>query len=84
MWTVNIGVRHNDNAAIAQIIKLEIIARFDPKRQRQIGQFLIAGQLFGWGAGDIQYFTTERKNRLCFAIARLFCLAAGRVSLNQK
>ena len=47
MRAVNIGVRHNDNAAIAQIIKLEILARFDPKRQRQIGQFLIAGQLFG-------------------------------------
>ena len=34
MRAVNIGVRHNDNAAIAQIIKLEILARFDSKRQR--------------------------------------------------
>ena len=45
MRAVNIGIGHDDDAAIAQPIEPEILAWLDPKREGQIRQFLILHQL---------------------------------------
>ena len=84
MRPVDIGVGHDDDAAITQIIQLEILARAHAQRQREVRQLLIGAELFGAGAGDVQDLAAEREHRLGLAVARLLGRAAGRIPLDEE
>ena len=73
MGTINIGIGHYYDAAVAQVIKFEILARAHTQCQRQIGQFLIGAQFFRGRACHIQNFTTQRQHGLGLAVSRLLC-----------
>ncbi len=84
MGAVHVGVGHDDDPLIAQVIDVEAIAGLDAQGQGQIGQFDVLAQLVGGGRGDVQDFAAQRQDGLGRAVARLFGRAAGRIAFDDE
>src|SRR3546814_2523961 len=54
------------------------------ERERDVGDLLVALQLVGRGAGDVEDLAAQRQHRLGLARARLLGRAAGRIALHQE
>src|SRR3546814_11184791 len=74
----SVGVGHDDDALVAQLVDVEVAARAAAERQRDVGDFLVALQLVGRGAGDVEDLAAQRQHRLGLARARLLGWAACR------
>ena len=85
MAAVDIGVGHDDDAVIARLVRLEILAadagaeRLDQRADLGRGQHLVEA-----GALDIEDLALERQDRLEAAVAALLGRAAGAVALDDE
>ena len=84
MGAVDIGVGHDDDALVAQIVVAIFRARAAAQRLHQIGQFLVLLQLAGRGAGHVQDLAAQGQDGLGGAVARLLGAAAGAVAFDQE
>src|SRR5205814_407178 len=85
MAAVDIRVGHDDDAVIARLRRLEILAadagaeRLDQAADLGRGQHLVDA-----GALDIEDLALQRQDRLKGPVAALLCAAAGAVTLDNE
>ena len=84
MGAVDVGVGHDDDAAVAQILVAVMHAGAAAERLRQIGELLVLRQLVLAGRGHVEDLAAQRQDRLRGAIARLFGRAAGAVAFDDE
>src|SRR5437660_4160187 len=85
MATVDIGVGHDDDAVIARLRRLEILAADTGAERLDQGADLGRGQHFvKAGALDIEDLALQRQDRLEGAVAALLRGAAGAVALDDE
>ena len=83
MQAVGIGVRQNTNLVITQPRKVAG-TRLDAERHTDVVHFLRPKHLGRFHFPGIKYFSTQRQNRLKFAVTRLFRRATGGIAFDQK
>ena len=81
---VDVGVGHDDDALVAQILVAVARARAAAERLHQVGEFLVLLQLARRRAGDVQDLAAQRQDGLRVAVARLLGRAAGGVAFDQE
>ena len=81
---VDVGVGHDDDAAVAQILVAIVRAGAAAERLREVGELLVLCELVLAGGGDIEDFAAQRQDRLRSAVARLLGRAAGGIALDDK
>ena len=84
MRAIDVGIRHDDHALVAQFIDIKCAARSAAKREGNVRNFLVRADLVCGRAGDIQYLSSERENGLCLADACLLGGAPSRIALDQE
>ncbi len=84
MRAVDVGVGHDDDAVVAQVLRVAVLARAAAERERQVGDFAVGADLVGGGAGDVEDLAADRQDRLGLAVARLLGAAAGAVALDDE
>src|SRR6185312_13317302 len=84
MGAVDIGVGHDDDALVTQLVVLIALARAAAERLNQIGDLLVLAQFVGAGAGDVENLATQRQNRLRLAVAGLLGGTAGAIAFDQE
>src|ERR1700755_1116094 len=84
MRAVDVGVGHDDDARIAQILFAVLRQRAGADRLHQVGELGIGGELVLGGGGDVEDFSAQREDSLGLAVARLLGAAAGRVALDDE
>ena len=85
MGAVDVGVRHDDDLVIAQLVGVELVAA-DARAERGDQRADLFGRqhLVETRALDIQDLAAQRQHRLVFAIAALLGGAAGGVALDDE
>ena len=84
MGAVDVGVGHDDDFLVAQLVFLVMRADAAAERLDEIGQLLVAGELVARGAGDVQDLAAQRQDGLVGAVARLLRRAACRIAFDDK
>src|SRR5258707_2110601 len=85
MAAVDIGVGHDDDAVIARLRRLEILAADAGAERLDQGADLGRGQhLVEAGALDVEDLALERQDRLKTPVAALLRRAAGAVTLDDE
>ena len=84
MGAVDVGVGHDDDAAVAQILVAVMRAGAAAERLREVGELLVLLKLVLAGGGDIEDFAAQRQDGLRSAVARLLGRAAGGNALDDK
>src|SRR6202035_2386379 len=84
MGAVDVGVGHDDDAAVAQIGVLVVDAGAAAERLDQIGELLVLRQLVLAGGRHVEDFSAQRQDGLRAAIARLLGGAAGGIALDDE
>ena len=84
MRAIDICVGHDDDAFIAQIVGVTVLAYATAKRELEIGDFIVRADLLGGGRSNVQDFTPDRQNRLRLAVARLLGAAACAVAFDDE
>src|SRR5215469_4228625 len=83
MRTVNISVTHQDNAAIAQLRHVEVLAHAYPYSRDDIFHLFIGEHLIEPGTLDVEYFTTQGQDGLEAAVTALLRTPARAVSFHK-
>ena len=85
MGAVHVGVGHDDDLVVAQLVGIELLAP-DAGAQRgdQGGDFLARQHLVEARALDVEDLAAQRQHRLVGAVARLLGAAAGAVALDDE
>ena len=81
---VDVGVGHDDDARIAQILFAIMRERAAADRLHQVGELGVGGQLVLAGGGDVEDLAAQGQDGLGLAVARLLGAAAGRVALDDE
>src|SRR5690606_8366778 len=84
MCAVNVGVGHDNDLLIAQILAPVFVAKAAAERLNEILQFLIGADFIVRGGGDVQDLAAKRQDRLRLPVASLLGGAAGAVALDNK
>ena len=84
MGAVDVGVGHDDDLLVAQLLFLVAGADAAAERLNQIAQLLVRRQLVARGAGDVEDLAAQRQDRLVGAVARLLGGAASGIALDNK
>ena len=72
MGTIDIGIGHDDDLLIAQIINIEFCANPDAERFAKVTDLSIRAEFIRGGAQDVENFSLERQKCLVDAITRAF------------
>ena len=84
MRAIDIRVSHDDDAFIAQIVGVAVLARATAKRELKISDFVVGADFVCGGRRHVQDFTPDRQNRLSLAVTRLLCAAASAVAFDDE
>ena len=84
MRAVDVGVGHDDDLVVAQILVAIVHAGAAAERLHQVGELLVLRELVLAGAGDVEDLSAQRQHGLAGAVARLLGRAAGRVALDDE
>ncbi len=77
MRAVDVGVRHDDDLVVAQLVDVELVADRGAERGDQRADLLAAQHLVDARALDVEDLAAQRQHRLEFAVAALLGGAAG-------
>ncbi len=83
MRTVNVGIGHQNDFAVAEFVDIEIVADTATECLNDGNQRLVGIHLVKTGFFHVQDFTAQRQNRLITAVASVFCGTAGGISLDK-
>ena len=83
MRAVDVGIGHDDDLLVAQILLVIMRAGAAAERLDQVGKLRVLRQLVLAGGGDVENFPAQRQHRLRTAIARLLGGAAGASRLRR-
>ena len=84
MGAVHVGVGHDDDPFVAQLVVVVIDAPSAAERLDEIGEVLILPQFLDGSAGHVEDLASEREDRLGLPVARLLCRAARRIALDEE
>jgi hypothetical protein len=70
MRAVHVGVGHDDDLVVAQVLDVELRAHADAERLAEIGDLGVLAQLGGGRAQHVQDLAPQRQERLRLAVAR--------------
>ena len=84
MGAVDVGVRHDDDLLVAQIVVAVVRAHAAAERLDEVLQLLVLGQLVAARGGDVEDLAAQRQHRLAGPVARLLGRAAGRITLDDE
>ena len=85
MGAVDVGVRHDDDLVVAQLVDVELlVADAGAERGDQRADLLAAQHLVEARALDVEDLAAQRQHGLEFAVAALLGGAAGRVALDDE
>ena len=85
MGAVDVGVRHDDDLVVAQLLGVELfVADAGAERGDQRADLLAAQHLVEAGALDVEDLAAQRQHGLEFAVAALLGGAAGAVALDDE
>ena len=84
MCAVNICIGHDDDALIAQQIRIAVLAAATAQSEDQVGDFAVCTNLVCRGRGDVQNLAPDWQNSLCLAIARLLRRTPCTVTLDNE
>jgi hypothetical protein len=84
MGAVDVGVGHDDDAVIAQLVGVEILADAGAERSNQRSDLLARQHLVDPRAFDIEDLAPQRQHRLKLAITALLGGAAGGIALHDE
>ncbi len=84
MRAVDVGIGHDDDAGVAQILLAVMRAGAAADRLHQVGKLRIGGELVLGGGRDVEDLAAQRQDSLGLAVARLLGAAAGRVTLDDE
>jgi hypothetical protein len=71
MGAVDVGVGHDHDPLVAQLLDAAAFARAAAERLDQVGDLAVAADLVRGGGCDVQDLAADRKDRLGLAVARL-------------
>ena len=83
MRAVNVGIGHDDDLVIAQLIYVELVAYAGAERGYDRRELVVAVDLVGAGLFHVQHLAPEREYRLEARVAPLRSRAACRVALDD-
>src|SRR5258708_6490134 len=81
---VDVGIRHDDDLVVAQLVGIELVAYPGSERRDERADFLAGQHLVHARALDVEDFAAQRQHRLERAIAALLGRAAGAVALDDE
>ena len=84
MRAVNIGIRHNNDFIIAQLIYIEVFGNSRAESHYYRGQLIVAVNLINSCLFNVEHFTPKRQNCLVGAVSALYRRAACRISLDYE
>src|ERR1700730_2197212 len=84
MRAVDVGVGHDDDARIAQILLAVVRTRAAADRLHQVGELGVGGELVLAGGGNVEDFSAQWQDRLGLAVARLLGAAAGGITFDDE
>src|SRR5688572_4763686 len=84
MRAVDVGVGHDDDTVIAQIVRVAVLAHPATERETEVSDLGVGADLVGGGAGDVENLAADRQDRLGLAVARLLGAAAGAVAFDDE
>ena len=85
MRAVDVGVGHDDDLVIAQLVEVEVVAPdAGAERGDQRADLLARQHLVEARALDVEDLAAQRQHRLIFAVAALLGGAAGRIALDDE
>ena len=84
MVAVGVGVRQDDDAAVAQPRQVEALADAAAERGDQVGELLVLEHLRERRALGVEHLAAQRQDRLTRAVAALLRRPAGRVALDDE
>ncbi len=84
MGAVDVGVGHDDDLVVAQVVDVEPRAHAAAERLGEVGDFRVGAELRGGRAEDVEDLAAERQERLGLAVARHLGGAAGAVALDDE
>ena len=84
MRAVDVGVGHDDDLLVAQILLVKMRAGAAAERLDQIGELCVLRQLVLAGGRDVEDFAAQRQHGLGAAVARLLGRAAGAVAFDDE
>ncbi|OIQ74854.1 hypothetical protein GALL_434870 [mine drainage metagenome] len=81
---VDVGIGHDDDAVIAQLVDVEVVLANAGSHRRDEGEDFVAGQqLFEAGLFDVEDLAAQRQDGLKLAVTALLGRAAGGIALHQ-
>ena len=84
MGSVDIGVGHDDDAVVAQIVGVAVLAHAAAHGEREVRDFSVGADLVHGGGGDVEDLAADRQDRLGLAVARLLGRTAGRIAFDDE
>src|SRR3954464_13815874 len=84
MGAVDVGIGHDDDPGVAQILLAVMRAGAATDRLHQVGELGVGRQLVPGGGGHIEVFSAQRQDRLGLAVAGLLGAAASRVAFDDE
>ena len=84
MGAVHVGVRHDDDLVVAQLLDVELLADAGAERGDQGADLLAGEHLVDAGALDVENLAAQRQHRLELAVAALLGGAAGGIALDDE
>ena len=84
MRAVDVGVGHDDDPVVAQVVGVAVLAEPAAEREAQVSNFGIGADLVGGGAGDVEDLAADRQDRLGLAVARLLGRATSRIPFDDE
>src|SRR5258705_12687384 len=84
MGGVDIGLGHDDDGVVAELVVLIALAGAAAERLDQIRDLLVGAHLLGRRAGDVEDLALQGQDRLRLAVACLLGRAAGAVALDEE
>ena len=84
MGSVHIGIGHDNDAMITELVDIELIRADTGTQCRNQGRDLLGRKHFlVSGFFDVQHLAAQRQDRLEFAVSSLFCRTARRIPFDE-
>ena len=84
MRTVDIGIGHDDNLVVSELILIEFITDTSTECHNYGLELLICINLIDSCLLNVEHLTPERKDSLILTLSTLLSRTAGGISLNDK
>ena len=84
MGAIHIGVGHDNDTLISQVVGHELFTDTAAQGLDQIVDFLVGMDFFDRRTGDVEDLTAQRQYGLVFTLAGGLRRAAGRIAFDQE